>query len=677
MQVRLSLVLALLMVFYCLGPTGCSLTSQQQKTAQYSTRLNSLPAPVKFPEKLESKVNYNTEDKRLVFKGVMTEEERDELLSLSRNIQYTAAVKTLYLQPRIKTKGRKSQQSTYASATDNDKRALKRGSNGTAEDSQREQTIRKPSDESLQVQKISRTPIVSFEEEKRGSGSLISEDENDYFIKVVAAQIVTKFEEKFPPTEGNNYTVLVKPFATLDGKLNMFSYLLAEELFTLLSNSPWVGDSLQICCNPIDGGGPPPSQLDGTISGSLVQIGDEIKINARLVSADTHVILGAVTTRIPASEIVTELLKSEITPKENIKSEDLDSKLDSLVWQIEQVLKDIQLDKGAPYRLCIMDFHMLGGGKNLLGTFLAEECELRLSKIKSWQLIPRSKVESLLGGKVSSVLDLTAKELEGLAEELGIGAVAEGIVVDLGDDIKVNIDIIDTRNGFIRGIASVDMPMDERLEYLLSKGNSRSLAPPPVSFYPGAVREGSRAAASKQIEGGPVVSELGEGFFLYEDFSGPEAVNRLPEWGQNLIVTNEKGRRLLATSGTGFVDIGRKIDFPKNFSLEFEMLGNSKYWNTLKLTDESGNIFGIDFRLDEGNCFIVLPGPKSVKVRVDTNSINRLKLVRKDGFYEVYMNDTLALAGPYSKYAPFTSFAITARLDQVRFTGFYGKSIKG
>ncbi len=123
MQVRLSLTLVFLMVFYCLGLTGCTLTSQQQKTAHYSARLNSLPAMVKFPENFKGKISYNTVDGRLTFKGVMTEKERDELLRLSRNIQYTAAVETLYHQPRTKTNTEKRQQSSYASATDNDKGA--------------------------------------------------------------------------------------------------------------------------------------------------------------------------------------------------------------------------------------------------------------------------------------------------------------------------------------------------------------------------------------------------------------------------------------------------------------------------------------------------------------------------------------------------------------------------
>ncbi len=683
MQIRLSLVLSLLMVFYCLGPTGCSFTSQQQKTAQYSTRLNSLPAPVKFPENLKGKVNYNAEDGRLIFKGVMTEEERDELLRLSKNIQYTAAVKTLYLQPRIKTKAGKRQQSTYASATYNDKGALKRGSKGTAEDSQRKPITKTPSEESLQAQKESRAHIASIEEEenatekKGGAGSLISEDENENFLKAVAAQIVTKFEDKFPPAEGDGYTVLVKPFATLDGKLNMLSYLLVEELLTLLSNSPWVGDSLQICCNPIDGGGPPHSLIDGTISGSLTQIGNEIKINARLVTADTHVILGAVSTRIPASRIATELLKSEITPKEAVEVEGLDLQLDSLAWQIEQILEDIQVDKGVPHKLCIIDFRMLGGGSNLLGMFLAEEFELRLSKNKSWRLVPSSKVRALLGGEVSSVSDLTTEELEKLAEGLGIGAVTEGTVMDLGNDIKVNVNVIDTRNGLTFGVASVDIPIDKKLEYLLSKGNVGGTTSA-VSLYPAAVKRGSSGEVDPKHKGEiPIVDELGEAFFLNEDFSGPEVINRLPEWGQNLIVTNERGKHLLASPETGFVNIGREIDFPKDFSMEFEMLGNSKYWNTLKFTDTNGDIFGVDFQLNDGNCYIVLPGPKSVRVRVDTNSINRLKLVRKDAFYEVYVNDTLALAGPYSKYTPFESFTITARLDQIRFADFRGKAIKG
>lgn len=674
MRTRLSLLLTVLIVFHCLSPIGCALTPQQQKDT-YSARLGSLPPDVNFPQDLKGKISYDAQNERLTFKGVMTEEERDELLKLSRNVQYSAAVVALYNNTQKNTKER--QQSSYETDPYDSMGVLKRASEDTRNDVQEKPTSKRLAQESYETDKKSSARVAALEEEKKTdpvekqvSESQPPNSESEDFVRNAAAQIAAKFEEKFPPTKGDDFTVLVQPFATLDGRYTTLSYLLAEELFTLLSNSPWVGGSLKICCNPIDGG-PTPNRLDGIISGSLTQIGDEIKINARLVSADNHVIIAAISTRIPASETAKEFLKAEIIPKKPAESEDLDTRLDSLAWQTEQILHDLHGDKEGTQRLCILDFHTLGDKKNLLGRFLAEECTLRLSKNKSWKFVPSTRVEELLGGQVSSISALTATDLEKLAKELGIGAVVEGTVMDLGNSVKVNVKVADTKEGVTWGTASVDIPVDKRVAYLLSKERGQT----PVYSSSGTVTEALKAAYPKQEEGSSLTNQRGEEFFLNEDFSGPEVVNRLEKWGKDLIVTNEGGKHFLASSNQEFVNIGKEVDFPSNFFFEFDVKGSSKYWNTLKFTDAAGNEFGIDFQLDEGNCYIVLPGPKSVRVRVDTNSANRFKLVRKDDFYEVYVNDTLGLAGPYSKYMPFKGFSITARLDQVRFTDFKGKTI--
>lgn len=677
MQTRLFFSLSLFVLLCCLNPLGCQFASKQRKDI-YSARLSSLPADVKFSEDLKDKIYYDADNKRLIFKGTMTEDERDELLGLSKNIQYTAAILALYHKPQTNKRRRLSAHETDTSKSKGVPVAIV---NRNPAPSREERSLystppplhtgRAPED--IQEKPEPENPAQGIEPvEKRDAEPTATNGESEDFVAIVAKQIVRKFEESFPPTGRKDFTILVKPFLTLDGKLTMFSKLLTEELFTQLSNSPWVGKSLQICCNPIDGG-PAPIRLDGMIMGSLVRIGEEIKINARLVDADTHILFSSISTRIPASKVASELLEAEIAPQRPLENQGLNAKLDSLAWQVEQILHDLYGEDRGSQRLCIFDFRTLDGRKTLLGRFLAEECSLRLSRNKQWQFVPGTRVEEILGKEVSSMSDLTTADLsEVLAGRLGIKAVVEGTVTNLGKVVKVNIRVGSTEKGLTWGTASVDILHDQRIEYLLGRNSGWAL---PSSISVDTPKE--NLAYLEQTDETSIERKFGEETFLRENFSDPDVVNRLPEWGKDLIVTNEGEKNFLAAQEPRFINIEKKVDFPKNFSLEFEMKGSSRYWNTLKFTDVSGNEFGIDFQLNEGNCYVVLPGPKSVKIRVDKSSANRFKLVRKDGFYEVYINDTLALAGPYSKYDVFKSFAITARLDQIRFTGFLGKAIKG
>ncbi|PWB49644.1 MAG: hypothetical protein C3F06_13815 [Candidatus Methanoperedenaceae archaeon] len=67
----------------------------------FSTDLDVLPASVKFPNAFKNKVFYDAaaKPKRLHFIGIMTEQQRDALLSLSNDTTYQAAVGKLFAQP--------------------------------------------------------------------------------------------------------------------------------------------------------------------------------------------------------------------------------------------------------------------------------------------------------------------------------------------------------------------------------------------------------------------------------------------------------------------------------------------------------------------------------------------------------------------------------------------------
>src|SRR5262249_22137435 len=64
-----------------------------------SAKLNSLPAGLVFPVPLNAKVRYEAVTKRLMFRGNLSEAERNELLKLSGNSPYKNAVTKLVEDP--------------------------------------------------------------------------------------------------------------------------------------------------------------------------------------------------------------------------------------------------------------------------------------------------------------------------------------------------------------------------------------------------------------------------------------------------------------------------------------------------------------------------------------------------------------------------------------------------
>jgi hypothetical protein len=58
--------------------------------------LQNLPQGIQFPESLKDKVNYNSDRKLLIFKGVMSAEVKSQLLTLSQEHLYIRAIEELF-----------------------------------------------------------------------------------------------------------------------------------------------------------------------------------------------------------------------------------------------------------------------------------------------------------------------------------------------------------------------------------------------------------------------------------------------------------------------------------------------------------------------------------------------------------------------------------------------------
>lgn len=71
-------------------------TTHEERKEEISAKLANLPPEVQFPNHLQGKIRYDAIAGLLIFKGVMSREERKELLGLSNDKAYGRAVKTLF-----------------------------------------------------------------------------------------------------------------------------------------------------------------------------------------------------------------------------------------------------------------------------------------------------------------------------------------------------------------------------------------------------------------------------------------------------------------------------------------------------------------------------------------------------------------------------------------------------
>lgn len=74
---------------------------------EISERLKNLPSEAKFPDNLKEKISYDADRKLLIFEGVMSEDEKDELLGISQADSYRESIEALFQRSQITTKREK------------------------------------------------------------------------------------------------------------------------------------------------------------------------------------------------------------------------------------------------------------------------------------------------------------------------------------------------------------------------------------------------------------------------------------------------------------------------------------------------------------------------------------------------------------------------------------------
>jgi HD-GYP domain-containing protein (c-di-GMP phosphodiesterase class II) len=95
---------------------------------EISERLENLPSEVKFPDNLKEKISYDVDSKLLIFKGVMSEDEKNELLGISQEDSYRKSIGALFQRSQITKKREKKVKLSIRGSRD----ILEREKEGTA-----------------------------------------------------------------------------------------------------------------------------------------------------------------------------------------------------------------------------------------------------------------------------------------------------------------------------------------------------------------------------------------------------------------------------------------------------------------------------------------------------------------------------------------------------------------
>lgn len=157
--------------------------------------------------------------------------------------------------------------------------------------------------------------------------------------------------------------------------------------------------------------------------------------------------------------------------------------------------------------------------------------------------------------------------------------------------------------------------------------------------------------------------------FYHNDFSNYNNGDYAPEWGANVLVIERNDHRKYLTSQVkGSHTVSQKINFPENFSFQFEYL-RGRFETEVVLIDSNDQ--QLRFLLKQfSNNFVVFPNmtEKSTGVK----ETNEFRLVKNGSTYKVYMNGEYMLSYDDPKFKDFKLFKI--RIPESRyFTNFLGK----
>lgn len=404
--------------------------------------------------------------------------------------------------------------------------------------------------------------------------------------------------------------------------------------------------------------------IDTIITGTMVELGDKVKVNARLFDASSSDVFGAARMDLLIDDTFRNLLgQLTLEPVEV----NLSVKLDDIAKEITQNMVAHKKKK-----LIMVEFPNLSGDITNLGKFLYEELLTRLMVSNQFDVIEKKLFDSRLEMYDDIVSqNITADIAKELGQTLEADAVAIGTISDLGDVVKVNIRLIDPETSVPFAVASNEISSDKTVKSLLLVTDALlDLGTQTVTL--GFGEDINKKISVDKYTRKIVKSGKSRRSFFIEDFAKHSVGDAASKWGEGIVVAESLGAKCITSKTSGENVIKQQIDFTNNFKFDFDVKGVSWTWGSIQFSNRKDDRFKIDFRIKNNYFHVKLPKKNESKVSCNSDEFNTVSIVRKGKEISIYLNDMLVQNDVYMGQSKFTDFEIACRLDTILITNFVG-----
>lgn len=427
--------------------------------------------------------------------------------------------------------------------------------------------------------------------------------------------------------------------------------------------------------------------IDTIITGTLVDMGTRIKINAHLCDSVSGNIFGAAMVESQIDNTIRNLIEQQTLEPPDIN---LEQKIEDISLQISQSMIDHKKSK-----IVVMELPDLSGKITNFSKFLYEELVTHLMTNKNFETIEKNLyVNSFAEYEDSSTApQVTADLSKEIGKVLGADAIAFGTISDLGTSVNVNIRIITPETAIPFAVATAKITSDITVRSLLEITPERYVGSKQPSEdagellqTPADVSDESRdKVLTSEDEGEPLKKQTitkaktrvrrikkSRRVFFTEDFSACAVGETLPKWGKGIVVTESLGKKGITSKISGENTITQQVDFPEDFKFGFNIKGTSWTWGTLTFYNSQEDYFKMSLRIKDNYLYVKFPDKAETKVSCNADEYNKFFLIKKGNDCQVYLNDIGIINASFENKARFTHFDFTCRLDTLSLANFSG-----
>ena len=406
--------------------------------------------------------------------------------------------------------------------------------------------------------------------------------------------------------------------------------------------------------------------IDTIITGTIVDLGTKIKINASLCNSASGTIFGAAFMELQTDDNIRNLIEQQTLEPREIN---LQNKIEDLAQQITQSMVDHKKKK-----LVMMELPDLSGEITKFGKFLYEELISHLMMYKYFDVIEKKLYDNLLTESEGSVFNVTADMSKEIGEKLGADAIAYGTISNLGSSVNVNIRLITPETGVPFAVARAEITSDTTVKTLLEMPERRLVGTQTATSVMALLGEGESTQKENVIKSKANVRKLKKSkrIFFADNFSKYPVGETLTSWGEGIIVIESLGKKGITSKISGENTITQQVNFPDDFNFSFDIKGTSWTWSALSLYNSQGERFKMDLRIKDNHFCVNFPNKAEAKVSCNAEEYNRVSIVKKGKDCQVYLNDTFIINNLFENKTRFTNFSLNCRLDTISLTNFSG-----